>query len=706
MPSRSKCKIIVFFGVILFFISAFQCLGQQDPPPDTASTVFFANNELVLIYEGHAILRAHVTLAEDKYRWNSLVERKNGALSQVIVFTSEDWNTKLIMAGEITGSRESFPCEADRRPRGPDVVRHSYGLSNSLLNRALYDRNRDWVLSFDYYADVRITPVLSSGGPLRFQFEAKGNEIIIRFRPHYYQKHRRLEYFEPWTYSVWKKPVVGWCSWFAYFRDISESNVKHVADVLSEKLLPFGYEYLQIDDGYQRGQGLPELWLQPNEKFPGGLQSLSDYIHSKGLKSGIWTNVAFDQAEYAKEHRKWFVLDSDNNPAIGNWINLSIDGSEKGAIDTLVRPIYQGLREMGWDYFKVDALRHLRYEGYNSNPAYFKRKNIDRVEAYRQLVMGIRQEIGRGNYMLGCWGIRPELAGIIDGCRIGDDGFSYAGLAQYNSFNNVVWRNDPDHIELSLKEAYRSTMVTSLTGSVLMLTDKPDRYGTNVIEAAKRASPVLFTLPGQIFDVDPSRSEMLEGAGAEVSGSGPRPFDAGYVPRCELYLLEINKDYENWMMLGRTGGDYKKISFSDLGLSQEKEYFVFEFWSKRWLGSFSKEFNPGKIDTQFNCQLFCIRQKMPHPQLIATSRHISCGGYEIKSISWEDSVLRGESSLVGGDPYDIYITEPEGYTYLNIACQGAEATGTESKGMLRVFHLVSRSRGAVSWQIDFEKRKK
>jgi hypothetical protein len=35
-----------------------------------------------------------------------------------------------------------------------------------------------------------------------------------------------------------------------------------------------------------------------------------------------------------------------------------------------------------------------------------------------------------------------------------------------NSFNNVVWRNDPDHIELSDREAWRSTMVTSLTGSL------------------------------------------------------------------------------------------------------------------------------------------------------------------------------------------------------------------------------------------------
>jgi len=71
--------------------------------------------------------------------------------------------------------------------------------------------------------------------------------------------------------------------------------------------------------------------------------------------------------------------------------------------------------------------------------------------------------------------------------RFGDDGFAYAGLAQYNSFNNIVWRNDPDHIELN-EDAFRSTLVTTLTGSLLMPTDKPAVYRTAAIEPAKRAA--------------------------------------------------------------------------------------------------------------------------------------------------------------------------------------------------------------------------
>jgi hypothetical protein len=245
-------------------------------------------------------------------------------------------------------------------------------------------------------------------------------------------------------------------------------------------------------------------------------------------------------------------------------------------------------------------------------------------------------------------------------------------------------------------------MVTSLTGSVMMLTDKPDTYESSRIEPAKRSAPTLFTLPGQIYDVDPSRSSLLDRVNGEISGSGPRPFDAGYIPKCELYLLEINKPYENWMMLGRTGESIQKVSFSDLGLAPDKEYFIFEFWSKKLIGSFTKEFEFGKINPQFNCQLYCIRERKSTPQVVATDRHISCGGLELENVKWNDSILSGESELVANDPYDLFITEPNGYHFKSITCSGTETTSNEKQGILRICHLKSAKGGKVKWEIRFE----
>jgi hypothetical protein len=458
-----------------------------------------------------------------------------------------------------------------------------------------------------------------------------------------------------------------------------------------------------MDDGYQQQQaGIPDTWLTPNEKFPSGLASLSSYIQSKGLKPGIWTYTSFHQKDFANRHKDYFVLDKNGKPAKGFWVGYSIDGSNKEAIDSLIRPVYSGFTNTGWSYFKVDALRHLRYEGYNSNPGYFTEQGIDPVEAYRNVVMAIREEIGSDRFMLGCWGVRPELTGIIDGCRIGGDGFGYAGLAQYNSFNNVVWRNDPDHIELSREEAYRSCMVTSLTGSLFMLTDKPEVYLTDIAEPARRSVPVLITVPGQIFDVDPSRSIHLDRVNAEVSGNEERLPDANRIPVCNLYLLEINKSFEDWVMLGITNDYGKSIHFPDLGLDEKNEYLVFEFWSKHFLGVYNDFFTPGRIDTLFNCQLFCIRAKKDHPQLLATSRHITCGGFELKDLSWDGRNLSGISSLVAGDPYLIYIYEPDGFLVSSSDAKKGKIVRNEKSGNIRILEIRSKESQEVYWKLSYE----
>jgi len=698
-------KFIPFFSLVLTiaFFLAHPVQGQNAAPVNGPSKIEVKGRAIDIQYCGETIFKGEIKNEQGKWRINSFVDDKDGLINQVFVITANDYSDTLEITGEICGSEESFPCEVDRKARGVNIVRHSSGLSVSLLNRAVYDRKRDWVLSVDFFSLVKIKPSISSSTSNSFEISIKGRELILRFRPRYYQHHRGFKFFEPWNYKIWEKPIVGWCSWYAFFKDVTEKKIEEITDVFAEKLLPFGYEYIQIDDGFQRGEGLPELWLETNEKFPGGLQHLVDYIKSKGMKPGIWTNVAFKQRDYADAHKEYFVLNEEGEPAVGNWITLSIDGSNPKALEDLVRPVYRGLKDMGWEYFKVDALRHLRYEGYNAFGNYFKTRGKDRVDAFRALVQSIREEIGRDVFMMGCWGIRPELMGIIDACRIGNDGFAFAGLSQYNSFNNVIWLNDPDHIVLSEVEAFRSTMVTSLTGSLFLVTDKAEKYSTPLIEPAKRAAPVLFTRPGQLYEVDPSRVEQLHRVDSEVSGSGERIFDAGYTPKCQLYLLEINRPFENWVALGRTGGSIDRIHFADLGLDSKQDYLIFEFWSKMFDGNCAGSFHPGRINPAFNCQLFIIREKKDHPQVVATSRHISGGGLELKDMKWEKNVLSGKSMLVGGDPYFIYITKPNGYKLEDLTCEGVEVRRVEKHGLLKALRLESKTGKEVDWAFTFSK---
>jgi hypothetical protein len=604
------------------------------------------------------------------------------------------------LQGSVSGTADAIACESDPREAGLRVVRHVSGPGHSLLNNAVYNRGSDWLLSIDREnARTQIAPL----GHNQFSMEVQGWEVVIRFRPSYYRQHRGLAQFVPAQYRVWQQPVVGWCSWFAYFNKIREEDVHEAADVLAEKLKPYGLEYVQIDDGYQQTPiGMPNTWLQPNSKFPSGLGNLAAYIRAKGLKPGIWTNVSFADSAAAYRHASMFVKNRQGQPAFGNWIGYVMNGNRQATLDSIVAPVYKGFKSEGWQYYKLDALRHLKYEGYNSYGANFNGME-DRNMAFRKVVSEVRRQVGPNHFLLACWGIRPELVGLADGCRIGNDGFSYAGLAQYNSYNNIVWRNDPDHIELTPQEAYRSCVATSLSGSLFMLTDKPALYRNSpLVEAARRSIPVLYTQPGQVYDVDPSRSALIHLADVEMSGSGPRPFDAGTSTTTGLFSLEIDRPFENWLVLGRLDERDAELPLIDLGLDDKQEYHVFEFWTKNYLGTCKQKFVPGEIDSTYKCQVFCFRKKQDRPQLLATNRHITCGGYELKQLQWQPGRLSGQSELVPADDYTLYVHEPEGFVFESMVTTGADLVENTKTGNVRAITIRSSAGGMVPWEVRYK----
>ncbi len=675
-------------------------------PPNLAATLSGPADRLSLIYEGRAIVAGTVSADQGVTAERRMVtSESNGALTQVIKWTARG-KGRIALDFTVHGSADALAVEADRTDSTLPVVRASIGPSHNLRNRAVYDRTRDWTVSIDAGATLTVTPLAATATETTFHLQAAGREIVLRFRPRFYQKHRGLKYFRPWTYKPWNRSVTGWTSWYAFRDKVTQKDIAETAAVIAETLAPFGYEYVQIDDGFQQDPiGVPDHWLKTNDKFPGGLEGLKASITSRGLKPGLWTNVSFAQDDYALAHPEYFVPGPDGKPANGNWVGYVMDGSNPKTIADLVTPVYRSLIDSGWQYFKVDALRHLRYEGYNSFADYFARKQLDREAVYRQFATSIASTLGPKVFKLMCWGVRPELIGLFDGCRLGNDGFGYGSFSEYNSFNNIVWRNDPDHIELSQPDAYRATTLTSLTGSILMLTDPPALYRTDRVEAARRTSPVLFAQPGQIYDVEPSRSDAIGRAAVEVSGSGPRPFDATQALSVHyLHAIDVSRPYETWMVLARTGGEKAPIRFADLGLAADRDYLAFEFWTKSFLGSFREAFTPGDVDPRFGVQVFCLRERATHPQLVATNRHVTCGAMDVSAVTWSGSALEGISDVVANDPYELYVTEPVSHAFIEVQVEGAKIQINETVGTLRKFQLLSTRGGRVKWRLTYRAR--
>lgn len=88
-------------------------------------------------------------------------------------------------------------------------------------------------------------------------------------------------------------PPMGWMTWNQFQGDISDRLIREIADIMvSGGYLAAGYEYIFIDDCWQGGRDAQNNIKPDPAKFPEGMKALADYVHSKGLKLGIYSDAA------------------------------------------------------------------------------------------------------------------------------------------------------------------------------------------------------------------------------------------------------------------------------------------------------------------------------------------------------------------------------------------------------------------------------
>jgi len=143
-----------------------------------------------------------------------------------------------------------------------------------------------------------------------------------------------------------RTPLMGWASWNVFYHDINETKIKAQADAMvSSGLADAGYRYINIDDGFWDKRN-PDGSLRINsQKFPSGFKSLVDYIHSKGLKAGFYSDA-------------------------GDWTCGAVHGGETtgegvGLYQHEQQDIDLAFKTWGFDYIKVDycgAARHLHLD--------------------------------------------------------------------------------------------------------------------------------------------------------------------------------------------------------------------------------------------------------------------------------------------------------------------------------------------------------
>lgn len=115
------------------------------------------------------------------------------------------------------------------------------------------------------------------------------------------------------------KPPMGWNSWNTFGKNINEQLIRETADAMvNEGYKDAGYEYVIIDDCWSLKERVNGKLTADPELFPSGMKSLADYIHSKGLKFGMYSCAGFKtcagypssygyEFEDAKQFAEWGV---------------------------------------------------------------------------------------------------------------------------------------------------------------------------------------------------------------------------------------------------------------------------------------------------------------------------------------------------------------------------------------------------------------
>jgi alpha-galactosidase len=155
-------------------------------------------------------------------------------------------------------------------------------------------------------------------------------------------------------------PPMGWNSWNKFACNVDEQLIRQVADALvSSGMRDAGYSYINIDDCWH-GDRDSLGFIHPDQKrFPSGMKALADYIHSKGLKLGIYSDAGSQTCGGHPGSRGYEFQDAQTYAKWGvdylkyDWCNtegLRAEGAYKtitAALKKAGRPIVLSICEWG-----------------------------------------------------------------------------------------------------------------------------------------------------------------------------------------------------------------------------------------------------------------------------------------------------------------------------------------------------------------------
>lgn len=263
-------------------------------------------------------------------------------------------------------------------------------------------------------------------------------------------------------------------------------------------------------------------------------------------------------------------------------------------------------------------------------------------------------------------------------------------------YNGRVWYNNPDSFHVyaggiySYQQAKTHASYASISGNVVHLGEPlcDEDIPEDRLEIARRVAPTTpdFAVAVDVFEHSPAR----------------------------LWNLPVRRPFGRWNVVGLFNVDFdnthqpitQQVRFADLGLDPQREYLVYEFWSRKFLGAMKGGFT--RTLQAPDAEVYTILPREDHPVLLSTSRHVRQMAYDLRDLDWDEArgVLRGTSTVVQQDPYELRVWLPEGWglqsANLTLVGDGAPLEYQVTRdGPLAMIRTVPVTNGDVTWELTF-----
>lgn len=456
--------------------------------------------------------------------------------------------------------------------------------------------------------------------------------------------------------------INGWCSWFYTLAQVCEEEVIRNTEFAAAYLKPYGLEYIQIDEGYQRWHG---DW-EGNERFPHGMKWPAEQIRKHGFKAGLWISpyVVSEPAPVFQQHPDWFLKNPDGSPQrVGNWPEgaeppadenpkrYCLDISHPDAAQWLHDLVDMIANDWGYEMIKIDfvAWSILAAKAYHD-------KTLSSAEVYRKGMEIMRRAAGDRCHILEC-GPGNTTVGLIDSMRIELDvnyGFadtawstyfldpacSAAAAARRYHFHGRTWTNDVDHLCMHLMshdQSEAAATIIAMSGGNMMSGDRLTQLDSYRLDILKKITP--------------------------STGIASFPIDLFEGGISYAFAAKITKPFGEWTVAAFFNPSLTEpASYSfpatRLRLDGTKTYIAFDFWRQQFVGemagTLTVDVPPGSV------RLLTLHEKLGSPQFLSTDRHAMQGAVELQSCQWDTATqtISGVSMGPTGTSHNVYVYVP------------------------------------------------